>query len=145
MPAEGLATNRWYLEMDGITEGYFKEVSGGDIEIEVVEVRHTSTKGNVVNQKIPGNIKYSNIVMRRGMTDDRKLWDWIKKCVDGQVQTSRKNGTLTQYDPSQKPIRKISFTNAWPCKYKVPNVDSTKNEVSIEELEICVEKVEVQQ
>jgi len=145
MASEGLVANRWYLEIDGIANSNFKEFSGGDIEIEVVEHRETANKGNVVIRKVPGNTKYGNIVLRRGVTDDKKLWDWMKKCVDSGAIANRKNGTITMYDNNSSAIRKISFTNGWICKYKIPAVDASKNEVSIEEIEICVEKVEITQ
>lgn len=143
MPAEGIVANRWYLNVQGIEQVTFKEVSGGDIEVEVAEHRETGPKGNLVIKKVPGNVKYSNIVMKRGMTDDTKLWDWIKSAINGEFPKVRKNGTLTQYAPDQKVIREITFTNGWPTKYKMPAVDSSKNEVTVEELEICVEKVEI--
>ena len=41
-------------------------------------------------RKLPGLTKYSNITLKRGITDDTFLWDWRKKAIDGK--TERKNG-----------------------------------------------------
>lgn len=143
--AEGIGALRWYLEIDGITEGTFKEVSGLDSENEVIEHRVTGKGGNLVVHKIPGALKWPNIVLRRGVTDDRKLHDWRKAIEDGKVEANRKNGSITLYSPENKAIAKYTFKKGWPCKFKGPALDAGKNEVAIEELEICHEGLERQQ
>ena len=135
--AEAVGALRWYIEVDGITEGMFKEVTGLDAEFEVIEHRVSGKHGNLIIHKIPGALKWSNIVMRKGVTDDKKLWDWWKKIEDGQVETNRKNGTLTCYAPDGKEVAKYTFKQGWICKFKGPAVDSAKNEIAIEEIEIA--------
>ena len=139
MAKEAVGAMRWQVEMDGMTQLLCKEVSGGDAEIEIIENRATGAKGNVVVQKIPGVTKYSNLILRRAVTDDMGFWSWIEKCLDGQVEGNRKNGTLTCYAPDNSAVAKFSFTNAWAAKYKHPQVDAAKNEVAVEELELAVE------
>lgn len=143
--AEVVGALRWYLEIDSITEGIFKEVSGLDSETEVIEHRATGPKGNIVVHKIPGALKWPNIVMRRGVTDDKKLHDWRKKIEEGQIEANRKNGTITLYAPDGKVVAKYTFTKGWPCKFKGPALDSSKNEIAIEELEIAHEGLQRQQ
>ena len=86
MPREVVGALRWYLEIDGIAEAIFREVTGLDSETEVIEHRVTGKGGNIVVHKIPGALKWSNIVMRRGVTDDRKLHDWRQKIEEGQIE-----------------------------------------------------------
>jgi len=140
--AEVLGALRWYLEIDGITEGIFKEVSGLDSETEVIEHRVTGKGGNLIVTKIPGALKWPNIVMKRGITDDRRLHDWRHKIEEGQVVANRKNGTITLYAPDGSSVAKYSFKKAWPCKFKGPALDSSKNELAIEELELAHEGLE---
>jgi phage tail-like protein len=140
--AEAIAGLRWYLEIDGITEGIFKEVTGLDSENEVIENRVTGKGGNLIVQKIPGALKWSNIVLKRGVTDDKKLWEWRMKIQDGLVENNRRNGTLTLYSPDLKPVAVYTFKNGWPCKYTGPSVDASKNEVGIEELVLAHEGIE---
>ena len=141
MAAEVTGAVNFYIEVDSITEGFFKEVSGGDIEVEVIEHRGSGKTGEQVMYKIPGNSKYGNIVMRRGVTDDTKLHDWFQKILDKGVEGNRKNGSLTGYDKANKEVYKINFTNAWPCKAKGFTVDASKNEYTLEEFELCVERI----
>ena len=142
MAAEAIGALYWYLEIDGITEGQFREVSGLDSENEIIEHRVSSKNGNIVIHKIPGALKFTNIVLRNGLTDDRRLHDWRKAIENGQVQTHRKNGTVTLFDPSNQPVAKYAFRNAWPCKLKGPSLDANKSEVAIEELELAHEGLE---
>lgn len=142
MPAEVTGAINFYLEIDGITEGLFKEVSGGDIEIEVIEHRVSTKSGEGAIYKIPGNTKYSNITMRRGKTDDKKFADWVKGVVDKGVAGNRKNGSITGKDRAGNTVYKVNFINGWPCKYKGVNNDAAKNEYALEEVELAVEKIE---
>ena len=41
--------------------------------------------------------------------------------------------------PDGKAVAKYTFTKGWPCKFKGPALDSSKNELAIEELEIAHE------
>jgi phage tail-like protein len=145
MPAEAVGAVRWYLEVDGITEGIFKEASGFDVEIEVIEHLGSSKGGVRTVHKVPGNVKWSNIVLRKGLSDDKKLWDWYKKIEDGGVEANRKNGTLTCYNPKNEAVAKYTFKKGWICKYKGPGVDASKNEIAMEEIEITHEGLERQQ
>lgn len=137
--AEGVGALRWYLEIDGITEGVFREVTGLDSETEVIEHRVTGKGGNLIIHKVPGALKWSNIVLRRGLTDDMKLHEWRKKIEEGQIEANRKNGSITLYAPDGTVVTRYSFVKAWPCKFKGPALDASKNEIAIEELELAHE------
>lgn len=143
--AEAIGALRWYLEIDGITEGIFREVTGLDSETEVIEHRVTGKNGNLVVHKIPGALKWSNITLRRGVTDDRKLHDWRQKIEQGQIEANRKNGSITCYAPDGNAVAKYTFKKGWPCKWRGPSLDASKNEVAIEEMEIAHEGLERQQ
>lgn len=143
--AEAVGALRWYLEIDGITEGVFREVSGLDSETEVIEHRVTGKGGNLVVHKVPGALKWPNIVLRRGVTDDKKLHDWREKIEQGQIEANRKNGSITLYNPAGEAVARYNFKNAWPCKFKGPALDASKNELAIEEMELAHEGLTRQQ
>jgi phage tail-like protein len=140
--AEGVGALRWYLEIDGITEAVFREVTGLDSETEVIEHRVTGKGGNLVVHKVAGALKWSNIVLRRGITDDSKLHEWRKKIEEGQIESNRKNGSVTLYAPDGSEVCRYNFKKAWPCKFKGPALDATKNEIAIEEIELAHEGLE---
>ena len=69
------------LEIDGVTKAGFSEVSGLTTETTVIEYREGNERATT--RKIPGLTKYSNIVLKRGITRDRSLWDWRKTVIAG--------------------------------------------------------------
>ena len=143
--AEVIGALRWYLEIDGITEGIFQSVDGLNSETEIIEHRHTGPKGNLIINKVPGALKWGNITLKRGITDDKKLQDWRKKIEDGQIEANRKNGTITLYSPDLKPVAKYSFVKAWPTKWNASTLDATQNSMAIETLELAHEGLTRQQ
>ena len=72
------------VELDGITVAAFSECSGLASEIDVIEYRSGSEGGSI--RKLPGLRKFANIVLKRGITTDRQLWDWYKTVLDGAVK-----------------------------------------------------------
>ena len=86
--------------------------------------------------------KYSNIVLKRGITADTSLWNWRKTVIDGSVQ--RANGSVILLDASRNPVLRWNFRNAWPCKWEGPALSAKSNEVAIETLELAHEGFELQ-
>ena len=141
--AEVVANLRWYLELDGVTEGIFREVTGLDSETEVVEHRHSGKGGNIIVNKIPGALKFPNITLKRGVTNEMNLHNWRKDIEQGKL--TRKNGSVTLYAPNGDVVAKYSFVKAWPCKLQGPSLDATKNDLAVESLELCHEGMTRQQ
>src|SRR5688500_12379929 len=99
------------VEIDGITRAAFQQVSGFDSTIDVTE--HREGGENTTVRKLPGLTKYSNIVLKWGLTDDRELYDWHRQAVLGQVE--RKNGSIVLLDSQGKEKVRWNFVNAWPA------------------------------
>src|SRR5690348_5521819 len=82
------------VEIDGITRAAFHDVTGFDSTIDVIE--HREGGENTTTRKLPGLAKYSNIVLKWGITDDRELYHWHRNAVLGDV--SRRNGSIVSLD-----------------------------------------------
>ena len=57
----------------------------------MIEYRNGNESATV--RKLPGLIRYNNIVLKRGFTKDTTLWDWFKKVLNGK--TDRRSGSIT--------------------------------------------------
>jgi phage tail-like protein len=125
------------VEIDGIALAAFSEVTGLESETTVVEYR---TGAEVGTRKLPGLTKYSNIVLKRGITQDADLWNWRQSVVDGNTQ--RKNGTIVLLDDDRTEVVRWSFREGWPCKWQGPALNAKNSEVAIELLEIAHEGLE---
>lgn len=129
----------FYVEVDGITTASFRECSGLDSENEIIEQKEAGKKGETIIRKIPGKLKWSNITLKRGMTDNQDLWKWRRKVIDGKVDEARKNGSIVIYNQSDQEVSRFNFVNGWPSKLTGPSLNATSNEVAIEEIVIAHE------
>jgi phage tail-like protein len=126
------------VELDGVVGAAFSEVSGLNATTEPVEYREGGE--NTTVRKLPTMTKYSNIVLKWGMTTDRRLYDWYRQTVLGDIQ--RKNGSVIVLDRQGTEVARWNFVNAWPTKYDIPHFNATAHEVAIESLELAHEGVE---
>jgi len=92
-------------------------------------------------RKLPGLMKYSNIVLKRGWTQDQNLWNWRKKVIDGATQ--RTSGTIILLDEARQPALRWNFREGWPSKWDGPQLNGKTSEVAIETLEIAHEGLEL--
>jgi phage tail-like protein len=121
------------LELEGLLVGSFSEVSGLGAEIDIEEYREGGV--NEFVHKLPKNTKYGNLVLRRGMTESKVLYDWYKKVVNGKIE--RRQVTLTLMDTQKSPLKNWSFKNAFPVKWSGPDLKSDGNAVAIELVELA--------
>jgi phage tail-like protein len=130
------------LELDGITRAGFRECTGLDADQAPIEYREGDEKV-FTSRKLAGLVKYSNIGLKWGITDDHELWDWKKKFIDGKgTFKDRKNGSIVLMDESGEEKLRWNFVNAWPTNWKGPSFNATANEVGIESLDIAHEGVD---
>ncbi len=130
----------FHLEIEGVTQAGFSEVSGLSNETEVIEYREGGDKVNTA-RKLPGLTKYGNLVLKRGVTADNSLWNWRKTVIEGAVE--RRSGSIILLDESRTEILRWNFFNGWPCKWEGPALKAKSNEVAIETLEIAHEGLEL--
>ena len=126
------------VEIDGITQAGFSDVTGFDITVEPIEYREG---GQVTSaRKIPGMAKYGNITLKRGITDSAELYEWLRQVATGVIE--RRNGSIILLDLDGQEKLRWNFFEAWPTKWDGPDFSAKGNEVAIETLELVVERVE---
>ncbi len=128
------------VEIDGITASSFSEVSGLEASVDVIEYRAGDAKLNS-EQKLPGLNKFTNITLKRGLTKDTSLWNWIKSAMAGNL--TRANMAIILLDQSDNPVLTWLVRNAWPCKWSGPVLSAQSSEVAIETLEISHEGLDL--
>lgn len=126
------------VEIDGIARAAFQECSGVDSTVDVID--HREGGENTTLRKLPGLTKYSNIVLKRGITDDRELYNWHRRIVQGDLE--RKNGSIVLLDRRGQEVARWNFVRAWPSKWDGPDLSAEGNDVAVETLELAHEGVE---
>ena len=131
------------LEVDGPVKcaGYFTEVSGITSENEIIEHKIVNDQGQEMVQKIPGRVKFSDITLKRGLTDDKTFWEWRQKVIEGEMDKARANCSIIMFDRDYKPIVRWNLENAWPVKVSGPSLSAGSNEFSVEEMVITHEGI----
>ena len=130
------------VEVQGVVTGYFTECTGLGSEHEVIEHNVVTEQGQEVVMKIPGRLKWEDIVLKRGITSSMDIWDWRKEVENGQVSSARHDGSITMFDQELNPVARWEFKRGWPLKVTGPQPKSDSNEIGIEELTIAHEYIE---
>lgn len=125
------------IELDGITQAAFQEVSGLDSSTEIVEFREGGENTSV--RKLPGKTTYSDIVLKWGITDSQELYDWRKSVMFGSVE--RKNGSIILLDDTGEEKLRWNFFRAWPSKWEGPDFNATSDDVAIESITLAHEGI----
>jgi phage tail-like protein len=126
------------IQAEGLTQstGFFKSVGGLSYETEVVDYREGGANNTTV--KLVGATKWKNIVLKRGFCGP-ELIAWREKWLEPAGPKTRVSGTIEQLDTLGAAKATWTFVRAWPVKWELSELDASKNEVSIETLEIAHE------
>jgi phage tail-like protein len=119
----------------------FAEVEIPPAELDVIEYREGADPSSAA-RKLPGRVRYGNVVLRRGISGRLELWEWFKAVRNGELL--RRDVTITLLDEQRQPVQQWQLRNAWPSKYDPSDLNAKGNEVAIELLELAVESIEIE-
>lgn len=120
----------------------FTEVSGLDIETEVIEYRQGASP-EYSKIKMPGMRKFSNITMKRGtFQGDNEFHDWFNTVSLNTIE--RRDLTLSLLNENHEPVVIWKIKNAFPIKVQSTDLKADGNEVAIETLELAHEGLVIQ-
>ena len=128
---------RFLVEIDGISQAGFREVTIPDSTNEPIEYRNGDESPTV--RKLPGLVKFANVSLKWGTTDSMDIYNWRKTIEEGKIKDNRKNVAVVVLDDEGNPAARWEFSQAWPTKYDAPDLNATGNEIAIENLEIAHE------
>ena len=128
---------RFRLEIEGVSQAGFSEVSGLDVTVDPIDYREGTDPTHV--RKLTGLTKYGNITLKWGITDSLELHNWHRQIVNGDIQ--RKNIAIIVVNEAGEDRTRFEIVEAWPSKYDPSDLNAKGNEVAIETLEICNEGV----
>ena len=112
----------------------FTEISGLDIETEVIEYRHGASP-EYFKTKMPGMQKFSNVTMKRGTyKGDNDFYNWWNTTALNTVE--RRDITISLLDETHAPVVVWKVKKAWPIKVQSTDLKADGNEVAIESIEI---------
>ena len=128
---------KFRVEIDNLTSAGFSECSGLESEVGCIEYREG---GDHITRKLPGLHKVGDITLKRGVTKSAELYDWHKNIVNGV--SDRRNGSIILLDDDGSDAVRWKFWDGFPRKYEGPSFNAKGNDVAIEALVICCERIE---
>lgn len=129
----------FYFQVKIANEEYaFKEVSGLSADLEV----ETVYEGGVNNfdYKLPKQVKHGNLMLKRGLLPLKSnLITWVKKAMEGDFSQPihPQDIVISLLDSEGKPTYTWTCQRAYPVKWNVEALDSEKNSLMIETLELA--------
>lgn len=162
-----VTANRFYVEIESQITASFTECQGLGVKIKYERYQ----EGGVNDQQriILGQSEFSDVTLKRGMSDDFVFLDWISKILVQLVERPLDRRQLRQDDdpnivqarrqPPDRAMRRnvniLIFNQAgetmqcWtligavPVGWKAPSLQANSNTVAIEELTLAYEGIKV--
>ncbi|MCA0381230.1 MAG: phage tail protein [Bacteroidetes bacterium] len=120
----------------------FTEITGLDLQVEVIDFRDGASP-EYNTRKMPGQHRYSNLILKRGIvTGDTDFFDWMKTVQSGKPE--RRDLTVRLLNEEHNPVYVWKLRNAFPVRYSGPHFNSMRSEAAIETLEIAYDGMDVQ-
>jgi phage tail-like protein len=127
------------LKIQGQDAAYFTEVSGLSIDVEAIEYREGGAAPAV--RKLPGRVKYGDVTLRWGLTQNRELTDWLKNVAQGIVEPRDIHIVLKKPSGVEEATRWV-LHGAWPCSWRGAPLSAMGNDVAIETMVLTHEGLE---
>ena len=134
---------KFHFQVDwgGVRIG-FTEISGLDVETEVIEYRDGALP-EYSKMKIPGMQKFGNVTMKRGVfKSDNDYFKWWNTVSLNTVE--RRDVTVSLLNESHEPVMVWKIKNAWPAKIASTDLKSDGNEIAIESIELAHDGLSIQ-
>lgn len=132
--------NQFLVEIDGMASASFLSIQGIETITDVIEYRDGNEAA--LPRRLLGLHRCTNITLRRGLTNNRELWEWRLSVLEGR--TDRRNGVIVVLDSTRRPVLRLSFREAWPCRWSLSGMDALAKEAIIEEVELVVEDLRLE-
>ena len=139
---DGLISSFFSLEITGKLVGAFREVTNLGSENAVVEDKSRGPDGKYIIKKIPGTLKWNDITLKQGITDNMDMWKWRKLVEEGKVEDARANGSIVMYDTAGQAVARWNLVNCWPSKLSGPAGKADGNEIAVQEMTLAHEGYE---
>ena len=129
------------VEIDGLVDAGFSEISGLGHEIAVIEYREGSDRRGAV-RKLPGLHKVGDVTLKRGLAGSLSLFQWLKAVRDGQPE--RRQVAVILMDEIGQPVMRWQLQNAWPRKLTHGPLSAAGDIVTVEEMVLAVETIDIE-
>ena len=129
-----LQSGRFLVEIGSEVVANFQECSGLTVEVEVQE--YVEGGNNEFIHKLPGRMKYTNITLKRGISDNPQFTQWRPKIEGGKIAVERKNLSIILFTHSGETAKRWEVSDAYPIKWTGPDLRASSMEILLESVEL---------
>lgn len=135
-----VTANRFYVEIEKTIAASFSECSGLGVKIK----KETYPEGGVNDHQrvILGSPEFSDVTLKRGITDDLVFWEWLNQTVSNG-KTYRRNVNIMLFNQAGETMQCWTLIAAVPIGWKAPSLQASANSVAIEELTLAYEGMQI--
>ncbi len=142
--SEVLTTFHYYIQIEGISEAVFSELSGFEAETEVIHQREGGL--NTHEHQLLGPSKISEITLKNGITSSTELWEWYKRVLQGPPwgASPRKNIDIVMVDQKGTTTHIWHILEAIPVKWTGPQLNAGQSQTAVQTLKFAHRGLQLQ-
>ena len=119
-----------------ICSGAFAECTGLEATMEPKVIKEGGANYGAA-QRV-GPVTFATVVLKRGMTSTRHLWEWFA-LVAGGASPYRLDARIEMRDTAGITVLAWRLDNALPVKFKAADLNAKGSEIGVEELHLAHE------
>jgi phage tail-like protein len=120
------------IMVEGRTVGSFAECTGLAVEYDVTD--YAEGGNNAFVHKLRGGVRYPNVTLRRGVTDEDELLRWFYATENAP---ERPTLIIMLLDPLGAAVRHFALSAAQPVRWTGPSATRESSNAATESLEIA--------
>lgn len=124
-----------------LCSGAFAECTGLEATMEPKVIKEGGRNYGAIQRA--GPVTFATVVLKRGITRSRDLWQWFAMASSRSLYAYRLDATLTMFDAAGDGVLAWKLANALPIKFKAADFNARATEVGIEELHLAHEGLSV--
>ena len=138
---------KFIIEIDNIVSSAFSKCSGLNFDIAKVEHKQGGVLAPI---KAPGGVTYEDIVLTRGLCQDKDLWRWFKDTYNAAKGTGldepelKRSFDIVQLNRAGEEEERWHVKGAWCCNYATEDWDNDADEIQLETVTLCCDSCERQ-
>lgn len=120
-----------------LAEAAFADCDGIELTMDVKTIREGGANDRA--HRVPGVINYANLTLKRGVTGNLDLWNWVQQSVADPGLRANAEVVVFKADGTTEAMR-YQLHRCLPIKFKAPALSAKDGQVAIEEFQLAYEK-----
>ena len=130
------------FSLDKVCQAAFSECDGLEMTMEPKTFQQGGANTEQVH--LTGPFTYSQLTLKRGMSQDFGLWRWFAETMKTSQRGLRGQATITLLDGARNPQIFFQLKDCLPIKLRAPALNAAEGSLAIEEMQLVYAGMTVQ-